>query len=65
MQKRWLTSVSETRDGKKYYDPGPHSTEMLKLNSSFSTMHGLSSLLNLAGFVATCWYGFSLAERIQ
>lgn len=57
--------LTETRDGKKYYDPAPHSTEMVRLNSAFSSLHGLSSLLNLGGFIATCWYGFSLAERIQ
>jgi len=55
----------ETRDGKKYYGPGPHSLEMEKLNSAFSTMHGMSALLNLVGYIATCWYGIALAERIQ
>jgi hypothetical protein len=30
--------LPETRDGRKYYDPGPHSTEMNKLNSAFSSM---------------------------
>ncbi|KAN0114965.1 protein of unknown function (DUF4149) domain containing protein [Hyaloscypha variabilis] len=55
----------ETKDGKKYHDPGPHSTKMQQLNSSFNTMHSLSALLNLAGYVSTCFYGFSLASRIQ
>ncbi|KAH7418260.1 hypothetical protein BKA64DRAFT_654029 [Cadophora sp. MPI-SDFR-AT-0126] len=55
----------ETRDGKKYYDPAPHSEEMQKLNKAFGSMHGMSSLLNLTGFIATLWYGVSLAARIQ
>lgn len=57
--------VAETRDGKKYYDPAPQSTEMQQLNKSFSIMHGVSSLINLAGYIATIWYGFSLAERLH
>ena len=55
----------ETKDGKKYHDPGPHSTQMQQLNSSFNIMHSVSALLNLVGYVATCWYGFNLADRIQ
>lgn len=55
----------ETRDGKKSYDPAPHSKEMQQLNKAFGRMHGISSLLNLAGFLATLWYGVHLAERIQ
>jgi len=55
----------ETRDGKKYYDAAPHSSEMQKLNSGFATMHGISSLLNLTGYIATLWYGVSLGARIQ
>ncbi|CZS95742.1 hypothetical protein WAI453_001567 [Rhynchosporium graminicola] len=55
----------ETRDGKKYYDPAPHSEEMQKMNKDFSIMHGISSLLNLVGFISTCWYGVSIAGRIQ
>jgi len=38
---------------------------MQKLNASFATMHGLSSLLNLVGYLATIWYGVTLAGRIQ
>ncbi|KAI0998387.1 hypothetical protein K3495_g9809 [Podosphaera aphanis] len=57
--------VQETRDGKKYTDSGPHSKEMQELNSRFGTLHGISSLLNLAGFISTLWYGVSLAKRIQ
>ena len=55
----------ETRDGKKSYDPAPHSKEMQKLNRAFGRMHGISSLVNLVGFVTTAWYGISLAERLQ
>lgn len=55
----------ETRDGKKSYDPGPQSKEMQALNQRFGRMHGISSLLNMIGFLATLWYGMSLAERLQ
>ena len=103
----------ETRDGKKSYDPAPHSEDMQRLNNKFGTIHGVSSLINLTGrfanltdlaescstptdrfwdttrnhhgeklhssnahvgespltmcvgFIATVWYGFSLAERFQ
>ena len=58
-------AIAETRDGKKSYDAGPHSTEMQRLNSAFGKMHGISSLINLGALVATVWYGFSLAERIH
>src|ERR1700712_4683565 len=37
----------ETRDGKKYYDPGPKSKEMEALNTKFSVLHGVSSLVNM------------------
>ncbi|KAI6246456.1 Xanthocillin biosynthesis cluster protein D [Erysiphe necator] len=56
--------VQETRDGKKYTDPGPHSEEMQRLNSLFSKLHGISSLLNLMGFISTISYSFTLARRI-
>ncbi|POS88203.1 hypothetical protein EPUL_000343 [Erysiphe pulchra] len=56
--------VQETRDGKKYTDPAPHSEEMQRLNSLFSKLHGISSLLNLLGFISTISYGFTLASRI-
>ena len=55
----------ETRDGKKSYDPAPHSSEMQKLNKAFGRMHGCSSLLNLVAFLTTAYYGVVLAERIQ
>lgn len=61
----WLMPVSETRDGKKSYDAGPHSREMQALNRRFGRMHGVSSLLNMAGSLATVWYGMVLAERLQ
>ncbi|RDW71224.1 hypothetical protein BP6252_07787 [Coleophoma cylindrospora] len=54
----------ETRDGKKSYDPAPHSKEMIALNKSFGSMHGISSLLNMAGFIATVWYGVTLSSRV-
>jgi hypothetical protein len=57
--------ILETRDGKKSYDPAPHSKEMQKLNKAFGRMHGYSSLLNLVGFLTTVWYGVVLAKRIQ
>lgn len=55
----------ETREGKKSYDPPPHSKEMTRLNKSFARMHGISSLLNLAGLLGTVFYGVTLAERIR
>ena len=55
----------ETRDGKKSYDNPPHTAEMQELNRRFATMHGVSSLLNMVGCVATVWYGFYLAGRIN
>ncbi|TVY49857.1 putative mitochondrial outer membrane protein [Lachnellula cervina] len=57
--------VQESKDGKKSYDPAPHSKEMQQLNRAFGKMHGVSSLVNLGALIATIWYGFSLAERIQ
>ncbi|KAJ9629759.1 hypothetical protein H2203_002140 [Taxawa tesnikishii (nom. ined.)] len=54
----------ETRDGKKSYDPPPHSKEMQRLNKLFSQLHGVSSLTNLAGFGAMIYYGFVLADRL-
>ncbi|KAF6237294.1 hypothetical protein HO173_004763 [Letharia columbiana] len=55
----------ETRDGKKYYEQGPQSKEMQRLNRAFSRMHGVSALTNLVGLGITVWYGFLLAERLQ
>ncbi|KAF4629483.1 hypothetical protein G7Y89_g8663 [Cudoniella acicularis] len=47
--------VQETRDGKKSYDPPPHSQEMQELNQAFSKMHSISSLVNLGAFIAALW----------
>ena len=55
----------ETRDGKKYHEPGPHSKEMQRLNRAFGRMHGVSALTNLVGLGVTVWYGVLLAERLQ
>lgn len=54
----------ETRDGKKSYDEGPHSKEMVELNRRFGVLHGVSSLVNLVGFLGMCWYGALLAEGL-
>jgi len=54
----------ETRDGKRYYEAGPKSPEMQKLNTRFATLHGISSLSNVLGLVAMIYYGFTLAEQI-
>jgi hypothetical protein len=56
---------SETKDGKKCFDPPPHSKEMQQLNKAFGRMHGASSLLNMAALLATMWYGVTLAGRLQ
>jgi len=55
----------ETKDGKKSYDSPPHSKEMMKMNKAFGRLHGISTLLNMAGYFATVWYGVTLAERLQ
>ncbi|KAI9721871.1 MAG: hypothetical protein M1828_004966 [Chrysothrix sp. TS-e1954] len=54
----------ETRDGKKSHDAGPHSKEMQALNRRFGRLHGASTLINLAGLVATIAYGGTLAEMM-
>lgn len=54
----------ETRDGKKSYDAGPQSETMQALNKKFGVWHGISSLVNVSGCIATLWYGFYLAERM-
>ncbi|KAK5136406.1 hypothetical protein LTR08_003532 [Meristemomyces frigidus] len=54
----------ETRDGKRYHDAGPKTTEMQRLNSSFNYLHSLSSLVNLLGTGAMIYYGFMLAEKL-
>ena len=55
----------ETRDGKKSYDQPPHSAEMQRLNRRFGALHGVSSLVNLLGFLATVWYGGTIADMLQ
>jgi hypothetical protein len=57
-------TVTETRDGKKYYDPGEKSSEMKRLNSSFNKLHGISSSLNLLGTFAMLYYSATLAELL-
>ncbi|KZF24159.1 hypothetical protein L228DRAFT_245047 [Xylona heveae TC161] len=53
-----------TIDGKQSYDKGPHSPRMTQLNKRFGKIHGASTLLNLAGLVATVCYGFTLSGRL-
>ena len=55
----------ETRDGKKSYEKGPHSREMEALNRRFGILHGVSSLVNLVGFLGMCWYGVLLGEGLR
>lgn len=55
----------ETRDGKKSYDPAPHSKEMMALNKKFRRVHGLSSLVNIVSLLATVYYGVVLGKRLS
>ncbi|KAL6237634.1 hypothetical protein BDW75DRAFT_228500 [Aspergillus navahoensis] len=55
----------ETRDGKKSYDPPPHSKEMIVLNKKFGRLHGLSSLVNLVTLGATIFYGVVLSKKLE
>ncbi|KAL1959865.1 hypothetical protein VTO42DRAFT_1010 [Malbranchea cinnamomea] len=61
MQKR---KHQESIDGKKSYDPPPHSKEMMRLNKDFGRLHGISSLINLVALVATVFYGKVLGDRL-
>lgn len=54
----------ETKDGKKSYDPPPHSEAMQAYNKKFAQLHGVSSLLNIFGCIATVWYGVYLGDRM-
>lgn len=54
----------EDKDGKRSWDPPPHSQEMAALNKKFGMLHGISSMLNVVNFVATVVYGVTLAGRI-
>ncbi|EGS20696.1 uncharacterized protein CTHT_0025320 [Thermochaetoides thermophila DSM 1495] len=55
----------EKKDGKKSYDPGPHSPAMQALNKQFSMLHGISSLLNLGTFLSAVAYGYTLSLRLS
>lgn len=55
----------EEKDGKRSWDPKPHSQEMTALNKKFGMLHGISSLLNVVNFAASVVYGFTLADRIH
>jgi hypothetical protein len=55
----------ETKDGKKYFEPGPHSEEMRALNKRFGMLHGFSSLANLINIVFIVGYGVVLSNRLQ
>ncbi|OJJ79415.1 DUF4149 domain-containing protein [Aspergillus glaucus CBS 516.65] len=55
----------ETRDGKKSYDPPPHSKQMQALNKKFGKVHGVSSLLNLATLLATVYYGVVIGKQLS
>lgn len=63
----WIFDLTcaETRDGKKAYDPAPHSKEMVALNKRFARLHGLSSLVNLVSFIATVYYGAVLSKKLE
>ena len=56
---------AETIDGKKSYDPPPHSKEMIALNKKFGKLHGVSSLVNLFAILATLYYGMVLGKRLS
>lgn len=56
--------VQETKDGKKYYDEGPKSEAMEKLNKRFGIAHGVSSLVNMVGLIGTVGYGLVIADRM-
>ncbi|KAH6897256.1 hypothetical protein B0T10DRAFT_476436 [Thelonectria olida] len=66
----WTTNIMKARrgqvkrDGKEWFAEGPHSEEMKALNKRFGMAHGISSLLNLATFLAIVSYGFTLGGRI-
>ena len=65
IQGRSTDLVAETRDGKKSYDPGPHSKGMQRLNKRFGALHGASSLVNLIALLTTISYGGTLAEMLE
>ncbi|EDN08824.1 hypothetical protein I7I51_00482 [Histoplasma capsulatum] len=55
----------ETIDGKKCYDPAPHSKEMLRLNRTFAKVHGVCSLVSLLSISSAVYYGVVLANRLE
>ncbi|KAH6633706.1 hypothetical protein C7974DRAFT_177043 [Boeremia exigua] len=55
----------ETRDGKAAYDKGPHSVAMQKLNTRFSVLHSVSSVVNLVGLGAMVWYAAVLGGGLR
>lgn len=57
--------IQETKEGKKYYDEGPKSEAMQKLNSRFGKVHGISSMLALVGVLATGVYGGVLGTSLR
>lgn len=59
-----LTSATEKKDGKKPWDPAPHSQEMMGLKKKFGVRHGISSLLNMANILMTIVYGINLSARL-
>ncbi len=54
----------EVRDGKKSYEGGEKSREMMELNRRFGLWHGASALVNVVGIGIGVWYGVLLAGRI-
>ncbi|KAK9477317.1 hypothetical protein V1514DRAFT_296356 [Lipomyces japonicus] len=55
--------AQEVKEDKKYYDEGV-SQDMKKLNKEFGTIHGASTILNLAGLFTTAAYGAVLASKL-
>lgn len=55
----------ETKEGKKYYDEGPKSEAMKKLNTRFGRIHGASSVLGLVGLMTTAAYGVVLGSSLR
>jgi hypothetical protein len=54
----------ETKEGNRFYDSGPESEEIQKLNKRFMRSHGSSSLVSLVEMLMTAYYGLRLAERM-
>ena len=60
-----LNTFLESRDGKKSYDPAPHSKEMQALNKRFGRVHGISSLLNMVTLGVTIYYGTVIGRQLS